>query len=284
MVNFNALQKLCKKSNISFPPNIKIKERYWYASKGAFNGWKAVVKKYGGIPGDSEYRKKKWREWWNEEGRYKKHPIIAVSMPIKKPAFSKELAEFVGIVLGDGGISQRQVAITLHSLDDKEYSKFVISLIKKLFHVPVGIHHNKGSLSIDLVVSRSELVHFCVEKLGLKKGNKVRQQVDIPNWVKENNQYAIACLRGLMDTDGCVFNHRYKVNNKFYEYKKISFTNSSNPLRQSVFNILKKNNFNPRFAPRKDVRLDSIGDVKRYFILISSHNPKYLKKYKNNVK
>lgn len=83
-----------------------------------------------------------------------------------------------------------------------------------------------------------------------------------------------------MDTDGCIFTHRYKVNGKFYNYKKLSFTSYSEPLRQSVFSILKENGFNPRLAQRKDVRLDSIGDVRKYFYLIGSHNPKYLKKYR----
>jgi hypothetical protein len=206
--------------------------------------------------------------------------LITHCKPIQKPKFSENLAEFVGIMLGDGGISQRQVTITLHSEDDKEYGKFVINLIKKLFNVPVGIHYDKKCLAVDFVISRSKLVRFCIERLGLKKGNKIKQRIDIPDWIKRNQQYAIACVRGLLDTDGCVFIHCYKSNNKWYAYKKLSFTSYSEPLRNSVFCILKNLKLKPRLAQRKDVRLDSQEDMKRYFKIFGSHNPKNLKKYR----
>ncbi|MFH1401493.1 MAG: hypothetical protein ABIG40_00835 [Parcubacteria group bacterium] len=280
LMDFAGLNKICKKLNIPLPSEIKLKDKYWYTANGSSAGGTAVYKKYRKIGGDPEYRKKKWYEWWEKEGRYKKHPIIGVTKPIKKAIFSKGLSEFVGIVLGDGGITRSQVTITLHSKDDREYSKFVINLIKKLFEVPVCISYDKKSSAVDLIVSRVELVRFCVQKLGLKQGNKIKQQVGVPLWIRRNSQYSIACLRGLIDTDGCLFSHRYKVNGKFYNYKKISFTSYSDPLRQSVFNILKNNGFHPRFAQRKDVRLDRLNDVKRYFRYIGSNNPKYLKRYK----
>jgi len=276
--DFKLLKLLCRKTHLRLPSNIKLKDRYWYVEKGASKGGKAVWEKYGGI-GDPEYRKKKWYEWWEREGKYKQHPIINVSLPIKKPRKSKDLAEFVGIVLGDGGITQYQTRISFHSIDEKKYSKFVADLIKGLFAVPIGIHYDKNDLEFDLVISRSELVRFCTEKLELKQGNKIKRQIDIPEWIKRNRGYAIACLRGLIDTDGCIFTHCYKVNGKLYSYKKLAFTSYSKPLRQSVFNILKENGLNPRFAQRKDVRLDSIEDMRKYFRVIGSHNPKLLKRY-----
>jgi len=279
LMDYRALKILCNKTHFLLPRNVKLKDRYWYVEKGASKGGRALFKKYGKIGGDPEYRKKKWYEWWEKEGKYKSHTILNLPKPIKKPVFSKDLAEFVGIMLGDGGITKYQVVITLHSEDEKEYGKFVISLIKKLFNVPVGVHYDKNSASVDLTVSRIKLVHFCTEKAGLKVGNKIKQKVDIPNWIQKNKQYSIACIRGLIDTDGCVFTHRYKVNRKIYNYKKLAFTSCSEPLRRSVFNIIKENGLNPRFAQRKDVRLDSIEDMRKYFHIFSSHNPKVLKQY-----
>jgi len=278
-VDFVALQKLCRLANVFFPSNVKIKERYWYVNKGAFAGWKSVVKKYGKIPVDSAYRKRKWYEWWEKEGKYKQG-FFNSPKPIKEPIFSEELAEFTGIVLGDGGISKYQITITLHDKEDKQYSIFVAALIKKLFNVPVGICHRKNNSTIGLIISRVGLVRFFQKKIGLKAGDKIKQQIDIPPWIKRNKRYSVACLRGLVDTDGCIFNHRYKVNGKLYQYKKIAFTSHSKPLRRSVFNILKDNGFWPRLAPRNDVRLDRVGDVERYFKVVIPHNPKYLKKYR----
>lgn len=279
-VNLKALHKLCQRTKTLFPPNVKLKDDYWYTSNGSSAGGLAVYKKYGRIGGNPEYRKKKWYEWWNREGRYKRHPIINVSFPINKPIKSENLAEFVGIVLGDGGITHRQITISLCSKNEEEYSKFVTKLIKKLFNVPIGIYYDKKYLAVDLVVSRSELVRFCIEKLGLKQGNKIKQQVDIPNWIKQNKLYLIACIRGLIDTDGCVFTHRYKSKGKWYDYKKLCFTSYSEPLRQSVFNALKDIGLNPRLAQKRDVRIDSIEDTQKYFQLVKSHNPRHLKRYK----
>jgi len=56
-----------------------------------------------------------------------------------------------------------------------------------------------------------ELIHLRIhsmllvqelERLGLKCGNKVTQQVGVPNWIQNNTSYTIACVRGLIDTDG----------------------------------------------------------------------------------
>jgi len=274
-----ALKRVCKISGLEEPSNIKIKEPFWYVHKGGRAGGLAVYKKYGRIGGDPEYRKKKWYEWWEREGKYK-CTFINRPEPIRKPDYSKDLAEFVGIVLGDGSISKSQVTITLHQKDDKEYSEFVVELIKKLFNVPVGTYKRKHCLAVNYNVSHSELVRFCVETLGLKQGNKIKQRVDIPDWVKQNKSYSIACVRGLLDTDGCVFTHRYKVNGKWYSYKKIAFTSYSKPLRQSVFNIFKNNGVNSRLSRNRDVRVDSIEDVQSYFKIFGFHNPKHLRRYR----
>lgn len=279
-VDFSALRRICKKTGISFPRPVSLKERYWYTTNGASAGGIAVFKKYGGVGGDPKHRKKKWQEWWEKEGRYKHHPIIGISKPIQKPPFSSELAEFVGILLGDGGISRNQIVVSLNSIEDVGYAKFVITLIKKLFSVPVGTYLDKNAAVIDLVISRVELVRFCVKKLGLKVGNKVKQQVDIPEWIKRDKHYLIACTRGLMDTDGSVFLHRYKVGGKWYAYPKISFSNRSIPLLEGVFHALTLLGMKPRITKdRKDVRIESQKDVKLYFDLVGTSNAKYLKKY-----
>ncbi|MDO8663521.1 MAG: LAGLIDADG family homing endonuclease [Candidatus Wildermuthbacteria bacterium] len=277
-MSLEAVKILSRITNRKIPQNVKIKEPFWYAYKGAKIGGIACLEKYGVIGGDPEYRKRKWREWWEKDGRHRKK-WLTIAKPIREPPYSERLAEFVGIVLGDGCISDRQIAITLHHIDDKVYGKYVISLVKKLFNVPVGVYHCEKDSVIDLVVSRSKLVRYCTERLGLKIGSKVRQQVDIPAWIKRNKKYSIACVRGLIDTDGCVFRHKYRVNGKLYAYNKLSFSNRSRPILQSVFNFLKMLHMSPRITKdEKDVRLESKQDLRFYFSIINSRNPKILGK------
>ena len=228
LIQKGAMLKLCQKTNVPIPRNFEEKDDYWYVSKGNKIGGRlgglACIKKYGCVGGP--LRKKKWYEWWYKKGQYNSK-IIAFVKPFKKPAFSEDLAEFVGILLGDGSIQKNQISITLHYLDDKEYGEFVSSLAKKLFDVHVGKCFCKKSSVNRYLISRSRLVDFFVKKLDLKIGNKIKQQVDIPIWIKQNKLYSIACMRGLFDTDGCVFDHCYKVSNKIYCYKKLSFTSFS---------------------------------------------------------
>lgn len=277
----NAVKIICRKTQSKLPKSIKILDAYWYVTKGARSGGLAVYQKYGSIGGDSEKRKKKWREWWRKRGQFKKNSIFNKPLSIKKPCKSAELAEFVGIVMGDGGISKYQLTITLNFKDDKEYIKFVVKLIKKLFNVKPSIYHNPKDSVDDIVVSRIELIKFCMEKLGLKKGNKMKQQIDIPEWIKNNKKFQTACVRGLVDTDGSVFTHRYKVNGKMYNYKKMAFTSRSKPLVSSVYDIFKSIGLNPNIAQKgRDVRIDSVEGVKKYFQIIGTDNPKHLRRYK----
>lgn len=280
-MSLGAVNFICKKLKIKIPKNIEILDNYWYVVKGAKKGGINNYKKYGVVGGDQKIRKEKWQEWWDKEGKFNKHSVIGKRMPIKKPRRSAELAEFVGIVLGDGGISEMQVTITLHRITDREYSFFVRKLIKKLFGVVPGEYCNLSALADSIVVSRKELVEFCVQGLGLKVGNKIKNQVDIPDWIKNNKKYFIACVRGLVDTDGSIYNHKYISGGKKYSYKKISFTSLSKPLARSVYAFLKENNINPGLYKEKDVKLESQADVARYFSIFGSHNPKHLKRYKN---
>ena len=276
LMTMRAVVLLSKKSKIPVPENIKKEEPFWYARSGAAAGGTAVYRKYGHVGGNPENRKRKWREWWEEKGKFQPHPIINVMKRIKIPKKSADLAEFTGIVMGDGGITARQVTITLHHIDDEKYARFVVKLIKRLFGVAPKIYHDPKNSVNDLVVSRTALVNFCTEKLGLKIGNKIKQQIDIPDWIKNNKKFQSACVRGLVDTDGSLVIHKYKVGGKMYCYKKLDFCSASKPLIGSVIEILKKFDFMPRLSHNgRNVWIDDQNEVRRYFRIIGSDNPKH---------
>ncbi|MFA6285319.1 MAG: LAGLIDADG family homing endonuclease [Parcubacteria group bacterium] len=270
---------ICKKADLALPKNVQLLLPYWYTKKGASKGGLAVLEKYKTIGGDPKIRMKRWQEWWEKEGKFKKQPILD-RFPIKKPLFSAKLAEFVGILLGDGGISQRQVSITLNRETDKEYIKFVKKMIKELFGISPGLYSHLKSKADTIVISRTELVEYLTQRLGLKTGNKVKQRIDIPKWIMRKRKYKIACLRGLVDTDGTTIIHRYKSKNRFYVYKKLGFTSRSFPLLKSVNGILTELKIKNRIAKDQyDIRIEAVADIKKYFDLIGSSNPKHLKRY-----
>lgn len=277
LMSVMAGQALSTNSHISLPKSLKIKKEFWYTSIGGKIGGPAVIKKYGRVPVDPVFRNKRWQEWWNKKGKVEPNSIL-LPLPFQKPRPSPELAEFFGIMMGDGGISKSQAIITLHHIDDFLYGKFVVGLIKKLFKISPSVLHYPHRSVNNIVVSRSNLVLY-LHSQGLPVGDKMAHGLDIPVWIKNNAKYRVACLRGLVDTDGCVFTHKYKVQTKWYSYKKIDFTSASGPLRESVLAVLKDLGMSPSVHGR-NVRLNSKKDVARYMKIVGTHNPKHLKRYR----
>lgn len=271
-----AAKFLYKKSGVKIPPS-KTLNQFWYTKKGARKGGIAMYKKYRSI-GDPEKRRKSWWDWWNKVGKFENRKIFERKV-ISKPKFSVDLAEFVGIVLGDGGLTKNQLTISLNRETDKDYIVYVENLTKKLFSVQPSLRPRKQFLVTNIVVSRTELVDFC-KNTGLKVGNKVRQGVDIPQWVKDKKAFMSACVRGLVDTDGSVFKHKYRSNGKVYKYTKIDFSSSSKPLMNSVFAFLKTLGLRPRIVKDgKKLRIESVDTVKKYMGVIGTSNKKHLNRY-----
>lgn len=212
---------------------------------------------------------------------YAKEIGVITRKEISKPKSSVESAEFIGIMLGDGGISDYQINITFNRETDMEYSKHIQKLINKLFSISASVTLYRPEKFGRIVVSGRNLVEFLKDK-GLKVGNKVKNQVDIPRWIMKNKKYSIACLRGLLDTDGSFYEYRHKVFNKEYRNFAMCFTNHSQPLLISVYKILKELCFEPvRNSER--VYLYKRKDIWRYFQEVNSHNPKHIMRYKSYV-
>ncbi|TSC96171.1 MAG: Uncharacterized protein Athens101410_101 [Parcubacteria group bacterium Athens1014_10] len=277
-ISLKAVKIILKKTDGKMPKNVEIKEAFWYANKGAKLGGLTVYKKYGKIGGDPEYRKKKWYEWWEKIGKFNPNEYF-VAKKIVMPQKNTDLAEFIGIMIGDGGITKNQITVSLNYKTDKLYSIFVKNLIRKLFKINPSIYIRKNQSLTNIVVSRKRLVLFC-KSLGLKIGDKLKQNLDIPQWIKKNKSFKIFCLRGLMDTDGCIFNECHKINEKKYCYHRLSFVSHSKQLRSSVFKILEELDFSPKIRNNRSVQLESRKDVIKYFNLISTNNPKHKKRFK----
>ncbi|OGZ74961.1 MAG: hypothetical protein A3A12_03980 [Candidatus Staskawiczbacteria bacterium RIFCSPLOWO2_01_FULL_43_17b] len=272
------LEKICKLSNSKLPNNITIKDPFSHLKDAGIRGGLASLKKYGRVGGDPEYQKKRWHEWWesNSKSIIKSHPIFQRHL-IRKPTRSKLLAEFFGIMLGDGSISsasKNQLRITLNHQDDKEYISFVLATLEKLFRKKASIIKHKNSLASDICLSSTNAVEFLL-RLGLKSGNKVKQQVDIPNWIKSNVEFQKACVRGLMDTDGCIFYECHNIKGKKYCYPRLTFVTASVPLRNSVFSILTDLKLDPKIENTRHVSIENKEKIAEYFKVIGSSNPKH---------
>ena len=134
-----------------------------------------------------------------------------------------ELAEFVGIMLGDGSIvankriSQYAVYVCGSLINDKEYLlDFIKPLITNLFKVEMSVKYHTKFNEILLYKYSKDFVK-CLEGIGLKSGNKKDNDVGFPKWIFGDKQLIAACLRGLFDTDGTIYK-RWKHRGYFIEF------------------------------------------------------------------
>ncbi|HRN96060.1 MAG TPA: LAGLIDADG family homing endonuclease [Candidatus Levybacteria bacterium] len=277
-ISSNAAKTFCKEFELMLPEDETVLVNRWIKarSNAAKIGGFARLKKYGSLATQAGRRKGGITSIAN----LRKNGIIPnvknYTLPVN---FTEDLAEFVGIMLGDGGITPNQCSITLNSLADIEYVTFISNLTQKLFGEKPKMYYKKDCNAIVLYYNGTSLISYLTQ-IGLKIGHKVRQQVDVPDWVNIYPLYRNACLRGLMDTDGGVFLHKYTVNGRKYIYRKISFSNRSLPLLSFVFNTLIEIGLTPKLVDKvenKKVWLYNNDEVKQYLQIVGTHNSRLLK-------
>ncbi|MFZ2886216.1 MAG: LAGLIDADG family homing endonuclease [Minisyncoccia bacterium] len=200
---------------------------------------------------------------------------------VRLPAESVELAEFFGIMIGDGGINNPwQANITLNTDADASYIPFVRALIIDLFRVAPRVMRRKNQKATVLSLASTSVVDFLVEK-GLVRGNKLVHGLLIPSWILAQNTYKMACVRGLMDTDGCLVLHKHKIRNRVYSNIYLSFSSRSHGLLEQVAEILLDSGLEPHIAGNgREVWLYSRKDVEKYLDKIGSSNERLLSIYR----
>ena len=118
-----------------------------------------------------------------------------------------ELAELLGILVGDGSIRVKSAENMLTVAVGKKhrtYAEHVVDLFKKVFGVVAEIYEKPNCFTVTLCSKNA--VDF-VNSIGLKKGKTFKEKI-IPDIIcKSPPAYRCAFLRGLFDTDGYVTNH-----------------------------------------------------------------------------
>lgn len=194
--------------------------------------------------------------------------------PIVAPAHSVALAELLGILAGDGHIGEYQATVTTNSLTDMPHALHVQKLFSDLFGVMAPISLRKGKNACAVVVSSREVGRFLVTK-GMPKGNKIREGLCMPLWVKRKRAYRHAFLKGLFDTDGCVYVDRHTHKGRIYKNIGMAFTNRSLPLLADFKAGLETLGLHPTQKTKYTVFLRREKEIELYFNFVGSSNPKH---------
>lgn len=172
------------------------------------------------------------------------------------------LAYVTGVALGDGNLSNpNDRAVRLRITCDLKYP----NLIKKIkSSIELIAPNNK----VALVKTKGNCVNISCysndwEKvLGWKVGNKLTQEAGVPSWIFKNKKCKISCLRGLLQTDGCIYKDR--------GYTMVNFVNHNRRLAKDVLSMIKDLGFSPNFSSiiptrsRRKYTIRIAKDVKKF--------------------
>ncbi len=249
---------------------------YWHIKEAGRKGGLARFSKYGNI-GTAEGRRKGGLA---SIATHKKNSTLFNNIKvIKKSAKSEKLAEFLGIMFGDGHLSNYQTSITTSCYTDKEHAQYTKKLIKELFNIESSLKVRKEEGAINVVASSRNLVKFLSNK-GMPIGNKIGNNLRAPEWIKKSNLYRKAFIRGLFDTDGCVYLDTHRIKNKIYKHLGLTITSYADNLILDIIDFLKSFGFTPtNRKTQKSVFLRRQKEIAKYFKEIKTSNPKHYNRY-----
>jgi hypothetical protein len=193
---------------------------------------------------------------------------------IRYPPDGIELAELMGMIFGDGGITDTQIKIHLNANSDRSYSVYVAKLLEKLFRTNVYVMYRQAKNTLVLICSSTNMVNF-IECKGAVRGNKMAHQAHIPGWLLANTSYARAFVRGLVDTDGCLYIHKHTVLGHDYRNIGFCFTNYVLPVINSMAEILRASDIKPHITDKnRRIYLYSARSVVKYLSVFKTNNPR----------
>jgi len=200
-----------------------------------------------------------------------------------KPELTPELAEIVGIMFGDGclyldRLNKYQTIISFNK-KERDYLHYVKNLFETYL---VGYHfcitENKDEV---LLRNTSIFVGKQLIEAGLKAGNKIDNKITIPEWIFNNRIFLMHFIRGLFDTDGCIYR-------KYDNYVQIQLKLACKESIDSVYRTLKKLSFNPSKVQEESnkhkfawkIYLCRQNEIRLFFDLIKPRNIKHINRYK----
>lgn len=208
-----------------------------------------------------------------------------------------EIAEILGIHVGDGCISvnkrYKEYALSGDIREEREYYDnwvvplFSKNIVKPLLNKELVAKEYKKNGTYGFYIFNSKIVDFFLD-FGIPFGSKLN--IGIPKQILENKKLSKRFLRGLFDTDGCLyFDRNRSAKNPINKVPSIRLGNTSKKLIKQVYSLLLKLNYHPRLTkPYKGKRDKNFvyyvliyrkNDVKEWMRNIGFKSPKHRTKW-----
>lgn len=208
----------------------------------------------------------------------------------KNIQLNEEICEFIGAFIGDGylgnyGKRKNQYVIGISgdkTLDEDYLKNYLKPLIKKSFpFTDPKLYYRTDENTLVLKVN-SKALYTSFLKIGFVQGKKSASIV-IPEKIIKNDRFMKATIRGIFDTDGCVFLDKRAIYKK--PYPRITLQLASIGLIDQLEGYLSKKfklyiNKNNREGYRNYIEIYGHEQLERFLKQIGFSNQRHLKKIK----
>ncbi|MBI2047496.1 hypothetical protein HYT26_05050 [Candidatus Pacearchaeota archaeon] len=258
LMPLSLVRKLCSLSNVDIKSlDITYLPKNWGAVKGGKKGIIKMMNKY-----NSQLK------IWRNKGRKKSFGNLK---KINYPELNEELAEFIGAYLGDGTITNYFVRISGDYRYDLPYFDYLSELIIRLFGIKPKIYRDKRLINTCyLLISSKNVCSFLKDNYNLKYGDKLKNNSCIPKQILKDKNCSIACLRGLVDTDGSV-SRRGRKGSQFC----VQFSSYIPELLHQAYNIGRELGIFT-YLTGHETGTNKWGNILKYFKVIGSSNLKHV--------
>ena len=198
---------------------------------------------------------------------------------------SIELCEFIGAFIGDGFTGNYQNHYTTQFTGDRRYDygyyeQVIIPISKQLFN-NINCYISEKDNTLRVKYYSKALFLFLTEQFNLPPGLKV-YTVKIPYIIIEHGKdYVFPTLRGIFDTDGCIFYDKRPIYKKPYPRIEIKLINET--LILQIRDLLTQYGFSPAINGKKTVVYLYGKQVDFFFEQIGSSNSRHLKRFEEGL-
>ncbi|MFH1978204.1 MAG: LAGLIDADG family homing endonuclease [Candidatus Aenigmatarchaeota archaeon] len=186
---------------------------------------------------------------------------------------SKELAEEIGIHLGDGCLSKSRhyFSVKCNKKEEEYVTEYLVALYKKLYNIDLKIMKLPSVTGFEIY--SKALGEFKNKIIGLPYGNKV-ERTEVPESILKTKNKEVYCsfIRGLFDTDGCIYMRKKR-------YPIITISIKSKKLIDQTTSMLKKLGFIPTVY-KWTISLNGPTLLNKWIKEINSSNPSKMEKLK----
>ena len=171
-----------------------------------------------------------WRGKMKSLGRIK-----SVYPPLEK---NGDLAELIGVVLGDGHICVYPRSEELRLVSNSNNSGF----IKRYARLMEGIFQKKPYVIPSKSANCTKIgfyEKYIRKRIGVPSGARKNLKIKVPEWIFENEKFIIRYLRGLYEAEGSFCVHKPTSTYKFL------FSNRNQSMLNNVYNLMRLLGFHP---------------------------------------